>query len=138
MRCDITVPISDNASFVWRSICASRSAILKGAIRQVGDGSTIKVWHDRWIPDKGIYRVETPMVMGNEDMKVCDLFVAGEIMWDREKILGLFMAKDANLILSIPLSNRVINDYWRWTYDRRGMYTVKSAHGVFRENVVQM
>lgn len=34
----------------------------------------------------------------------------------------LFFKKDAEMILSLPLSNRVDEDFLAWHYDRRGLF----------------
>jgi hypothetical protein len=39
-----------NASFIWRAIEKAKNLILKGACFLVGDGKSIDVWLDPWIP----------------------------------------------------------------------------------------
>ena len=43
-----TVPKS--ASAIWRVVIAGREALSVGLYKTVGDGQTISVWHDKWIP----------------------------------------------------------------------------------------
>ena len=43
-----TVPAK--ASATWKAIVAGREALQVGLIRRVGDGSTISIWNDKWIP----------------------------------------------------------------------------------------
>jgi hypothetical protein len=39
-----------NSSHVWRAILHGRDALSKGLIKRVGDGSTIRIFDDPWIP----------------------------------------------------------------------------------------
>lgn len=43
-------------------------------------------------------------------------------------VQGLFNARDASLILSLPLSNSGHSDIWRWSYEKSEDYSVRSAH----------
>ena len=43
-----TVPQS--ASPIWRAIVAEREALRSGMIMRVGDGRSISIWDDKWIP----------------------------------------------------------------------------------------
>jgi hypothetical protein len=38
------------ASKTWRAILEGREALKTGLIKHVGDGSTISIWQDIWIP----------------------------------------------------------------------------------------
>ena len=48
--------------------------------------------------------------------------------WDVDVIETHLYAMDKEAILNIPLSSRVHDDFWAWHYDRRGIFTVKSAY----------
>lgn len=53
--------------------------------------------------------------------------LTGEIAWDIDLIKDIFDARDAELILSIPLHANVRNtSYWR--YEKMGHYSVKSSY----------
>ncbi|XP_027120634.2 uncharacterized mitochondrial protein AtMg00310-like [Coffea arabica] len=47
-----------SASYLWKSLLSARFLLINGIRKQVGDGSTIKVWQDRWIPGSRDGRVE--------------------------------------------------------------------------------
>ena len=40
-----------NSSFVWKSILAAQDILKRGCCWRVGDGSTIRVIKDKWIPN---------------------------------------------------------------------------------------
>jgi hypothetical protein len=48
------------SSHTWRGILNGREVLEKGLIKRVGDGNTINIWDDQWIPSnpgfKPIYR----------------------------------------------------------------------------------
>jgi hypothetical protein len=65
----IEVPIRARASFVWRSICSVRSLLLHGLLWRVGDGKSIKIWGDRWLPTPITHYVQSPpKIIGPESM----------------------------------------------------------------------
>jgi hypothetical protein len=39
-----------------------------------------------------------------------------------------FIAPDVEIILNIPLSSRVQDDFWSWHYDKHGVFFVQSAY----------
>ncbi|XP_031121145.1 uncharacterized protein LOC116024392 [Ipomoea triloba] len=50
-----------NPSFIWRSVWQTRAVLERGGCWRVGDGGTIRVWGDAWIPNKLNMKVETEM-----------------------------------------------------------------------------
>lgn len=58
-----------NPSFVWRSILASKNLIGMGSVLKVGNGETINIWDDPWIPETGSTIVFTPIMQGLEGEK---------------------------------------------------------------------
>ena len=37
-------------SYAWRSILHGVEVVKKGIIKRVGDGTTMKIWEDPWLP----------------------------------------------------------------------------------------
>ena len=64
----------------------------------------------------------------DQPVRVSDLIDAPTCDWNRTKILESFIPMDASVILSIPLCNRPMEDFWAWHYDRRGVFSVRSAY----------
>ena len=48
--------------------------------------------------------------------------------WDRQMLSDNFIALDIEMIINIPISNRMQDDFWAWHYDRRGVFSVRSAY----------
>jgi hypothetical protein len=49
-------------------------------------------------------------------------------IWREEKLREYMLPMDVELILQIPLSSRRQNDFWSWHYDRKGIFSVRSAY----------
>lgn len=64
---------SPNCSYVWRSIMASLPILKVGCSWRVGDGSTIKVQSDKWLPNYPTNRVLHSAKAEVEDWLVSDL-----------------------------------------------------------------
>jgi hypothetical protein len=48
--------------------------------------------------------------------------------WNIEKIDQCFMPVDADVIKGIPLSTTTLADFWSWHYERRSVFSVRSAY----------
>jgi hypothetical protein len=48
--------------------------------------------------------------------------------WNCEKLKECFLPMDVEAILNLPLSTRNQQDEWAWHYDRKGIFTVRSAY----------
>ena len=44
--------INESDSWMWKSVISAGELLEIGARKRVGDGHTIDVWEDRWIPDR--------------------------------------------------------------------------------------
>lgn len=42
--------LGTNHSYIWRSILGSKDVLEDGLIWRVGDGKSIKIFEDKWIP----------------------------------------------------------------------------------------
>lgn len=55
-------------SYSWRSIWGAKSLLLEGLKWRVGNGTSIKVWEDAWIPGEGAHFVPTPLPNSNLEL----------------------------------------------------------------------
>ena len=67
-----------NSSFVWESLLAAQHILKKCCCWRVGDGCSIWVMHDKWIPNHPTNQVLHPPLEAEEDWRVSEL-----IDWDR-------------------------------------------------------
>ena len=47
-------------SYTWRSILKGVDLLKKGVIKRVGDGASINIWHDPWLPQNWSRNPITP------------------------------------------------------------------------------
>jgi hypothetical protein len=92
------------ASLIWRSLIASQQLISRGALWRVGDGRSIKVWGDRWVPVPSTCRIQSPCNNLPEHALVADLIDNDIKGWKTKLINETFNEDEAKVILNIPLS----------------------------------
>ncbi|XP_057794871.1 uncharacterized protein LOC131011108 [Salvia miltiorrhiza] len=116
---------SSNASYSWRSITWGRD-LLKGGLRwRVGNGNSIKAFHDPWIPVAGS-GIAVCSTGDQRDVLVKD-FMDGS-RWSKAKLAAAFLPFEACAIETIPLSRIGVDDDWYWIHDEKGRFSVKSGY----------
>ncbi|RVW83501.1 hypothetical protein CK203_064945 [Vitis vinifera] len=79
----------------------------------------VQVWGDSWLPDSSNRLIITLPIAGFDGIKVDELITEG--LWREDFIRDKFMARDADLILSIPLPMSSREDQISWSFDARVM-----------------
>ncbi|XP_075663011.1 uncharacterized protein LOC142632511 [Castanea sativa] len=91
-------------SFAWKSILKGREIIQKGLLWRVGNGSSIRIFHDNWLPDPSIKKIlSKPLLLDSQDM-VSSLIDWEKHCWSRDVIDANFSPREATTIKAIPLS----------------------------------
>ena len=121
-----------SSSFIWKSLLEAQHVLKKGCCWRVGDGSSIRVLHDKWIPNHPTNQILHPPLGAEEDWKVCELVDWETHGWDRGVIGRKFHREDADAICHIPLSRRSIPDLLVWLPNKNGVYSVKSSYYIAR------
>ena len=126
--CDfMEASVPHTSSAIWRAIIAGREALHVGLIKRVGDGSTISIWEDKWIP--GLSSLSPTVMPGGTTLAtVGELIDHDNGTWRRELIYNVFIRPDADAILNIPLRRGGGDDFRAWVFERSGNYSVKSAY----------
>jgi hypothetical protein len=68
---------------------------------------------------------------------VADFILPAAAEWDEDKLKKVFLPMDVHAIMEIPLNHRRQEDFWSWHYERKGVFSVKSAYNMLintREN----
>nr|XP_017221408.1 PREDICTED: uncharacterized protein LOC108198150 [Daucus carota subsp. sativus] len=127
----LTASLGCNPSFVWRSVLETQEMLKKDTDRRVGSGNSVDVLQDPWLPcvdDPYIHTIQEALV----GKKVSSLMETDQSRWNMELISDIFIERDANLILSIPLQ-RSMEDSWYWRREKMGQYSVRSAYAALSE-----
>jgi ribonuclease HI len=119
--------VGSHPSRVWRAIVEGKEVLKQGLISRIGNGLNTNIWNSNWIPRDGMLR---PLVCSKEDppMMVAELIEAQTRSWDMEKINFFMAPMDAEVICNIPLPSRSHDDKWAWHYDKKGVFSVRSAY----------
>jgi hypothetical protein len=116
-----------SASYTWRSIIYGRSLLERGIIWRIGNGATIRIKQDRWIPGVSPTSLCT-LVPLTDGQTVDSLLIEGGRSWDEPKVRSIFEEDVAEVVLQIPLSHQGGEDFLSWPHNRIGVYTVRSAY----------
>lgn len=91
------------------------------------------MWEDNWIPGLPCLKplVRRPTATAQ---RVCDLFVPGTRVWDEGAVRRSFMALEAAEVMKIKLSTRLQEDVLAWAFENHGIYSVRSAYRLLKED----
>ncbi|KAL5830904.1 hypothetical protein ACOSQ4_016258 [Xanthoceras sorbifolium] len=112
--------------FVWRSILWGRDVLLRGLRWKVGDGQSISVYDDPWIPRDSNFKVYSPRLL--PDGTPISALIGAPGVWSRDLVQFYFRPEKAATILSIPLCSSPLSDTPSWHFDKLGCFSVKSAY----------
>ncbi|XP_027102929.2 uncharacterized mitochondrial protein AtMg00310-like [Coffea arabica] len=116
------------ASWCWKSMNKGGELLQQGLYKRVGDGRTIKIWNDRWLPGSIHGKIATTRPDG------CQLEFVHELIegrkWKTDQLQLWFNANDMELITSVPLSPYDRKDRLYWDHSKSGVYTVKTGYVV--------
>ncbi|XP_055959787.1 uncharacterized protein LOC130014852 [Mercurialis annua] len=121
--------LGSNPSYVWRSIFETKKFMKKGARVRIGNGSKTDIWGSPWLNGDVGY-VTTPRPDNLINAKVSNLLDMDGQSWDVGLVRDVFNDNDAENILSIPISCRRLEDGWRWNFEPKGNFSVKSCYRV--------
>lgn len=114
-------------SQVWRSLMEGKELLVLGLIKRIGSGTDTRIWEDNWLPRD--YKLKLICTISPDPPQlVSELIDATTRTWNKQVLIEHFVSPDVDIIMNIPLSLRVQRDFWAWHYDRRGVFTVRSAY----------
>ena len=104
-----------------------------GCCWRVGNGESIKVYLDKWIPKCPANRILHWGQDADREMLVSELIDTKLHGWRRDTILEKFGVEEVVAICKIPLSRRNIVDLMVWLHTKNGKYSVKSGYHLARK-----
>ena len=110
-----------------------RHLVVKVVCFQVGNGASIRIWSDPWIPNLLSF-IPSPKEGAKSDLAlvVSQLLMPEHRNWDMAKLNYFFEELVVELILSIPIPVFQKEDCWAWTTSNSGLFSVKSAYWLLR------
>lgn len=119
---------SNKGSYAWKSIIQAKHVIEVGRVWRVGNGQSIQVRNDRWLPQVSGSKVISPLSGLGNVSKVCDLINHDKHGWKVKLINNNFMPHEAKIMKGIPFSVYESQDKEVWLPSKHGEYTTQSAY----------
>lgn len=104
--------------------------------KQVGDGTLVDIWEDRWIDGLMKGKVMSPKPTECQMHKVSDLIMGNQ--WNKDIIKALFSKEEAEAIMQIPLSVFQKRDRCKWRYTANGCYSTKCGYIRAKDRLKEM
>lgn len=83
--------------------------LIQGLVRKIGDGNSTLVWSQNWIPRD--FAMRPLACLGqNPPLLVSELIDTTTVSWRTD------------------LLQRPMSDFWAWQFEKKGIFTVKSAY----------
>ena len=125
------------ASPIWKAIEKTKDMILKGACYLIGDGSSINVWMDSWIPwIEGFKPKPKDNSILMNPLMVCSLINQDTHEWRMDKLMELFEFESIAAIKKIRFSTTQREDKLIWIEDEKGRFSTKAAYKVIQEQKI--
>ena len=122
-----------SGSFAWKSILFARNLVEREARWRVGDGKSIRIFHDSWLLNSPVGKVVSSQNSLAPDSTVDTLIDAQTGWWNTHLIDLCFYPPEAALIKSLPLCTVPQPDILIWPKENSGMYSVKSGYKCLME-----
>nr|KYP49443.1 Retrovirus-related Pol polyprotein LINE-1 [Cajanus cajan] len=118
------------ASNAWKGICDARSSVQPFIAWNVGDGTQVQFWKDRWLPSRTcLLEVALEPVLEHERGKFVSEYITEEGLWNLNNIRFLLpMSAWFEVIGSAPPSIEVDPNVMVWGGSPTGAFSIKSAY----------
>ena len=93
---------------------AAHNIIQKGIRWRVGNGKSIQIWMDKWLPTPSVYKVTSPFSTLSMDARVEELIDIDSEVWINDVRKQIFTLREAETIGGIALSSNLPEDKQIW------------------------
>ncbi|XP_060668083.1 uncharacterized protein LOC132799665 [Ziziphus jujuba] len=118
--------IGRQPSHSWRSLVWGRRILETGGIWRVGDGKSIRIYKDSWLPGVGPSRILSPRILPEDAIVACLLTDSGA--WNLNLLQASFSTDEVEVIKNIPFDGADKADRFAWKFSRTGVYTVRTGY----------
>ena len=130
-ECDfVDASMGNNPSYIWRRLMVAQRVVKQGMRWQVGNGTNIRVWGDKWLPSSSSHMVISPWVNVSPDFRVFELIDFNKSCWNSGLIEKLLLPCEVDTVKCISLSSRLPANKLIWAKTNNGLFIVKSAYKV--------
>ena len=102
--------VGNGPSYTWRSLMEAKSVVERGMRWNIGNGRSIDIWRDRWLPTPNSFKVINPKSQGSLVERVEHLLDSDRRAWDINKVRSTFLPFEAKTMFGIPISPGLPND----------------------------
>ena len=103
---------------------------MEGVHWKIGSGNGVKAWLDPWIQMPCSFKPITRNLFLENSLLVADLILEKPRRWNRELLENLFLPRDIELILRVPLCEMASDDRIMWHYTKSSSFTMKLTYKV--------
>ena len=112
---------------------AAQDIVQKGRRWQVGNGHSIMIWKDKWLPSPSTYEVVCPVNYILEDSRVVELIDEEKGAWKTDLVSNVFFPHEVDLICGIVLCANMPEEKQLWALTNNGLFSVRSAYKLAME-----
>nr|XP_024930509.2 uncharacterized mitochondrial protein AtMg00310-like [Ziziphus jujuba var. spinosa] len=121
--------LKKGTSWVWKGIIKSRDALRTGACFRVGDGSSIDLWKDPWVPDlPNIFPSARNNSVTHQWRKVYEIWDYSNLRCKVDVVRQIFKPSSAEAILNLERPSSHCLDKLIWLGSKDGKFSVKSCY----------
>ena len=115
------------ASYAWKSLIFGRDLLKQGMRFIIGNGSTVSMWSDPWLPT---HPPRAPRaIIGMEEIESVENYIKTDGMgWNMDKLMEKVIPEDIEIIRKLKISSKAELDLLGWHYTDDGIYSVKSGY----------
>lgn len=104
-------------SWLWSSLLIGRKLLQEGSVWNIGNGHSVNLWSDHWIPDLPPSLLN--LAKGTLNVPVSTLIDWNRMCWDLGSIQAEISPIQHHKILSIPLVNSAIPNAFIWPFTKK-------------------